>query len=109
MNRTSGETVCSRGAVGAWVAEPVALGLVTQATHSTGIAFWPHVGGFLADMLIAAIFLLVVPLEAIALPSPGKGPFQPREREHHAAPTVSYAGDGLGNTVDAQIKLLVTF
>jgi membrane associated rhomboid family serine protease len=53
------------GAVGAWVAEQFVLGLITQATHSMGIAFWAHVGGFLAGMLIAAVFLMVVPRELL--------------------------------------------
>lgn len=95
--------------MGAWVAEPVALGLVTQATHSTGIAFWPHVGGFLADMLIAALFLLVVPRKLLLSRRREKDRFNREKETITQLKLVSYAGDGLGNTVDAQIKLLVTF
>jgi membrane associated rhomboid family serine protease len=44
----------TRGAVGAWIGEQFVLGLITSATRSIGIAFWAHVGGFLAGLLIAA-------------------------------------------------------
>lgn len=53
------------GAVGAWIAEQVVLGLITQATHSTSIAFWAHVGGFLAGLLIALVFLRVIPKKVL--------------------------------------------
>ena len=45
----------TRGAVGAWIGEQFVLGLITSFTHSAGIAFWAHVGGFLSGFLIAAI------------------------------------------------------
>ena len=45
----------TRGAVGIWIGEQFVLGLITSVTHSIGIAFWAHVGGFATGFLIAAI------------------------------------------------------
>jgi membrane associated rhomboid family serine protease len=45
----------TRGAVGAWIGEQLLLGLITSATHSTGIAFWAHVGGFISGFLIGVL------------------------------------------------------
>lgn len=47
--------VLTRGAVGAWIGEQFVLGLITSFTHSIGIAFWAHVGGFLSGLIIAAL------------------------------------------------------
>lgn len=50
-------------AVGVWIGEQFVLGLITQATHATGIAFWAHVGGFATGLAVAAVYLLMVPPE----------------------------------------------
>jgi membrane associated rhomboid family serine protease len=49
-------------AVGVWIAEQFVLGLITQATHATGVAFWAHVGGFTTGLAVAAMYLLTVPV-----------------------------------------------
>lgn len=54
------------GAVGAWIAEQVLLGLISKALGTTSIAFWAHVGGFLAGLLIAVVFLRVVPKKLLS-------------------------------------------
>lgn len=51
----------TRAAVGAWIGEQTLLGLITQATHSIGVAFWAHVGGFAAGAIAALAFVLIVP------------------------------------------------
>jgi membrane associated rhomboid family serine protease len=51
----------THAAVGAWIAEQILLGLLTQFTHASSVAFWAHVGGFGAGMLIALAFVFVVP------------------------------------------------
>ena len=48
-------------AVGVWIAEQFILGLITQATHATGVAFWAHVGGFTTGLAVAATYLLIIP------------------------------------------------
>ena len=48
----------TRGAVGVWILEQFVLGLITSATRSVGIAFWAHVGGFIAGFVIAALIAL---------------------------------------------------
>ena len=48
----------TRGAVGAWIGEQFLLGLITTVTHSVGIAFWAHVGGFISGFIIAAFVTL---------------------------------------------------
>lgn len=48
-------------AVGVWIGEQFVLGLITQATHATGIAFWAHVGGFATGLAVAALYLIAVP------------------------------------------------
>jgi membrane associated rhomboid family serine protease len=48
----------TRAAVGIWIGEQFLLGLITNATHSVGIAFWAHVGGFISGFAIAAIVVL---------------------------------------------------
>lgn len=45
----------TRGAVGAWLGEQFILGLITSFARSVGIAFWAHVGGFVAGFSIAAL------------------------------------------------------
>lgn len=45
----------TRGAVGTWIGEQFLLGILTSYSHGGGIAFWAHVGGFLAGLLIAAL------------------------------------------------------
>jgi membrane associated rhomboid family serine protease len=47
-------------AVGVWIGEQFVLGLITEATHATGIAFGAHVGGFTTGLAVAAIYLLTV-------------------------------------------------
>jgi Rhomboid family len=48
-------------AVGVWIGEQFVLGLITQATHASGIAFWAHVGGFATGLAVATAYLLLVP------------------------------------------------
>jgi membrane associated rhomboid family serine protease len=48
-------------AVGVWIGEQFVLGLITQATHVSGIAFWAHVGGFATGLAVATAYLLLVP------------------------------------------------
>jgi membrane associated rhomboid family serine protease len=45
----------TRGAVGVWIVEQFLLGLITSTVHSTGIAFWAHIGGFACGVAIGAI------------------------------------------------------
>jgi len=49
-------------AVGVWIGEQFVLGLITHATHASGIAFWAHVGGFTTGLAVAALYLLIVPV-----------------------------------------------
>jgi membrane associated rhomboid family serine protease len=52
----------TQAAVGAWIGEQTLLGMLTQTFHgSLGVAFWAHVGGFLTGLLVAGLFILVVP------------------------------------------------
>jgi membrane associated rhomboid family serine protease len=64
----------TRGAVGAWLAEQFLLGLISRAAGANGgVAFWAHVGGFLAGVLCAGVLLLNVNAEerrAIFRPAP---------------------------------------
>jgi membrane associated rhomboid family serine protease len=48
-------------AVGAWIGEQAVLGLITQKFHVSSIAFWAHIGGFLTGILIAFVYVAVVP------------------------------------------------
>jgi membrane associated rhomboid family serine protease len=48
----------TRGAVGTWIGEQLLLGLITSATHSIGIAFWAHVGGFISGFAIGALIAM---------------------------------------------------
>ena len=45
----------TRGAVGTWIGEQFVLGLLTSFSGSAGIAFWAHVGGFLAGLMIGVL------------------------------------------------------
>jgi len=45
----------TRGAVGAWIAEQTTLGLITSTFHTSGIAFWAHVGGFATGTILGVI------------------------------------------------------
>ena len=56
----------THAAVGAWIGEQLLLGLISQATHGFGIAFWAHVGGFAVGVLSALLFLLIVPKNQFA-------------------------------------------
>ena len=63
----------TRGAVGTWIGEQFVLGLITSVTHSIGIAFWAHVGGFISGFIIAALIALKASKEdqeAILRPKP---------------------------------------
>jgi membrane associated rhomboid family serine protease len=40
-------------AVGAWILEQALLGIISQAFHSSGVAYWAHVGGFATGVLLA--------------------------------------------------------
>jgi membrane associated rhomboid family serine protease len=63
----------TRGAVGTWIGEQFVLGLITSVTHSFGIAFWAHVGGFISGFIIAALIALKsnkAEQEAILRPKP---------------------------------------
>ena len=42
-------------ATGVWFVEQLALGLISSASGATGIAFWAHVGGFLAGVGLGVI------------------------------------------------------
>jgi membrane associated rhomboid family serine protease len=57
------KTIKSRthAAVGAWVGEQALLGLLTQASHASSVAFWAHVGGFATGVAAALLFMLAVP------------------------------------------------
>lgn len=45
----------TRGAIGIWIGEQFVLGLITSSLHSSGIAFWAHVGGFLTGLILAGL------------------------------------------------------
>jgi membrane associated rhomboid family serine protease len=45
----------TRGAIGIWIGEQLVLGLITSSFHSSGIAFWAHVGGFVTGLIIAGL------------------------------------------------------
>lgn len=51
----------THGAVGAWIGEQAVLGLLTQAAQFSSVAFWGHVGGFVAGAALTGLLLLVVP------------------------------------------------
>ena len=59
----------TQGAVGAWVGEQFVLGLLTQATGATSIAFWAHVGGFAAGAVAGMLFKLALPQKMDAMRS----------------------------------------
>jgi membrane associated rhomboid family serine protease len=46
----------TRGAVGAWIVEQSILGLLTEALKFSSVAFWAHVGGFVAGIAAAFTF-----------------------------------------------------
>jgi membrane associated rhomboid family serine protease len=48
-------------AVGVWIGEQMLLGLVGQFEHFSSVAFWAHVGGFAMGMVIAGLFIWVMP------------------------------------------------
>ena len=63
-------------AVGAWFGEQLLLGLSTM-THGASIAFWAHVGGFLAGLGGAAVFRAVLPMQPEpALPAISAGEWE---------------------------------
>ncbi len=41
------------GAVGAWIAEQAILAIITQAVHASSVAYWAHIGGFIAGVALA--------------------------------------------------------
>ena len=49
----------SKAAVLAWFGEQLVLAALTSATHSIGIAFWAHVGGFVGGAIFGGGFLLL--------------------------------------------------
>jgi membrane associated rhomboid family serine protease len=51
----------ARGAIGAWILEQTLLGIFTQASHTSAVAFWAHVGGFATGALAGLLFVIVVP------------------------------------------------
>jgi membrane associated rhomboid family serine protease len=51
----------TKAAVGAWIGEQMLLGVLTQFTHFSSVAFWAHVGGFATGVVIGGLFVLVVP------------------------------------------------
>jgi hypothetical protein len=90
----------TRGAVGAWIGEQTVLGLITSLTHSVGIAFWAHVGGFLSGCMIAALVALKASKEeqeAILRPKPYSEEeldelFADREEQPSELTTLNLAG-----------------
>lgn len=52
--------------MGVWIGEQLLLAILTQATHSIGIAFWADVGGFATGLRAGFIFTRVVPPSARA-------------------------------------------
>jgi membrane associated rhomboid family serine protease len=51
----------TQGAIGTWVAEQAALGLLTQTARFSSTAFWAHVGGFGTGVLTTLVLLLFIP------------------------------------------------
>jgi membrane associated rhomboid family serine protease len=49
----------SKWAVLAWFIEQLVLAVVTSATHSIGIAFSAHVGGFVCGIIAGGILLML--------------------------------------------------
>jgi membrane associated rhomboid family serine protease len=62
------------GAIGIWIAEQIVLGLISEAVRFSSTAFWAHIGGFAAGVLIAFILMLVAP----QLRQRGEKPFMVR-------------------------------
>lgn len=57
-------TACSwsvrcKVAVLAWFVEQLLLAAITSMTHSIGIAFWAHVGGFATGIVVGGVLLLL--------------------------------------------------
>lgn len=46
-------------AVGAWIGEQAILGLITLRSHTTWIAFWAHVGGFVVGVALGILFRFI--------------------------------------------------
>lgn len=59
--RLGSVSATTHAAVGAWVGEQILLGLLTQVTHFSSVAFWAHIGGFAMGMAMAGLFILAVP------------------------------------------------
>ena len=82
----------THAAVGTWIGEQILLGIISQTTHSFGIAFWAHVGGFVVGLAAGLACILVVP-----------------EREHTRVPVNApedYPGaPDLGDAGMTQLKL----
>jgi membrane associated rhomboid family serine protease len=55
-------------AVGTWMGEQALLGLLSQAIRISSVAFWAHVGGFVAGIAVGLAFKNFVQLDADGLP-----------------------------------------
>jgi membrane associated rhomboid family serine protease len=78
----------TRGAVGAWLAVQLLLGLISKAAGvNGGVAFWAHVGGFLTGVLCAGAELLTAnadEVRSVIRPAP----LTAEEKEEMLADTV---------------------
>ena len=54
----------TRSAVGAWLGEQTLLGLLTRLSAFSSVAFWAHVGGFMAGAAAGYVYHARVPMEA---------------------------------------------
>jgi len=66
----------ARVAIGTWFLEQFLLGLITRKTHFSTVAFWAHVGGFAAGVLIAGVYMLqgrALPQQKTSLDEGGHG------------------------------------
>jgi membrane associated rhomboid family serine protease len=51
----------TQAAVGVWIGEQILLGFLGQFAHFSSVAFWAHVGGFGMGMLMAGLFIWIMP------------------------------------------------
>jgi membrane associated rhomboid family serine protease len=69
--------VLATGAVGVWFAQQLLFGWVTTATGAdevVGIAFWAHIGGFVAGLLIGVTLVRFGCMRRYAAPDPNRHP-----------------------------------
>jgi len=66
----------TQAAIGAWIAEQTLLGLLTQALHTSSVAFWAHVGGFVVGLAAGGIAVLIIPKKKLETLDRGKPWFQ---------------------------------